>query len=453
MKKLLTIALSLMLALLCIPALAEQSDTMPDEIRAIFENGKWASFTPLDYVQPDGGTTAFVAARGDREDRIMCFKQTDGNWKLSWANGNALPQDGEPLSLLDLSGTTYNGMALDTAFSIREAAAGSWESVYEQEGSIWRLRMICYHDTDDTILETFLIEEDIVRYEGYRKDGQVRIYGTVQTDLRYFSFEDFEFDPDSLRNRLTNPPTIPSGDLVAQRIKFTGGKKYTVYQGPGEGYGQAGNGKAHVSTNDWIQVFGEENGWIMIQYAISRDHMRIGWIDADALPASADVEHYSFEPTSAYTTSAVTLTDDPLYSGAAILTLPKGAWVEWLSTMGDWAYVESSTGDLVRGFVPVDALSATFTFYLENHPTADLNTYPLTGSLSIEPDGTLTLNARWMLADAPASLSVYDDISGALILTAQRQSDGSYAGSGVSHGYSWRVCPAEMEQLTVTLSR
>jgi hypothetical protein len=59
--------------------------------------------------------------------------------------------------------------------------------------------------------------------------------------------------------------------FIAKRFLFRVREKFCL-PGTGEEYGEQ-EGKASVSTNDWIQGFWTENGWIMIQYAISRDHM------------------------------------------------------------------------------------------------------------------------------------------------------------------------------------
>lgn len=190
--------------------------------------------------------------------------------------------------------------------------------------------------------------------EGQETD--VWVYGTYQTNLRYFSFSAFPRTVKEACEKLSNPPSIPSGTLTAQKVSFSGGKKYEVYQGPGEEYGRAGNGKASVSTNDWIQVFGRENGWIMIQYDISSDHMRIGWIPEAALSSSAKVSDLQYTPVTVRTIEQVNLTDDPLASQASVAVLPADSTVTWLASMGEWAYVECTGSQLLRGFVLQEAL-------------------------------------------------------------------------------------------------
>ena len=73
------------------------------------------------------------------------------------------------------------------------------------------------------------------------------------------------------------PPLL---SLNAQEIRFPGGNKYPVYSGPGKDYLRGARGKASVSTNDWIEVFGREDGWILIQYEIDSSQCRIGYISA-----------------------------------------------------------------------------------------------------------------------------------------------------------------------------
>ena len=103
--------------------------------------------------------------------------------------------------------------------------------------------------------------------------------------------------------------------------------------------------------NDWLQVFGRENGWIMIQYAIDKDHMRIGWIPESALPKDAYTETLWLEAIPARVTARSVVTDDPLFSCATLKTAEEGTEVTWLATMGDWAYVEIAGEQPARGFI------------------------------------------------------------------------------------------------------
>ena len=183
-------------------------------------------------------------------------------------------------------------------------------------------------------------------------------YGVVETNLRYFDITAFPMTLKEAREKLSNPPAIPSGELEGKSIRFTGGEKYEVYSGPGEFYERMANGKAMVSTNDWIQVFGSENGYILIQYDISSKQMRFGYITQTALPGGVTVSpmHFSYEE--AEILADTFLTDDPLGSqGAARSLTPGQSSVQWLAQMGNWVYVEITGDGLpIRGFVPAVAI-------------------------------------------------------------------------------------------------
>ena len=439
MKKLFAVLFLLCTMIAATAALAEVPAGMPADIaKAIADDDKWTGWTITDYVCPDGGNTAFVAMHKDTTNELMCFKKQDGRWNLSWDRNNAVPQGEDVLELTDLSDSRYAGLSRETAFSFRLAIPGAWESIYELDNGIWKLRAIVYCDTDGSPMDFFIINSNHVLYSGWRTDSEVKIYGTVQTDLRYFSYSSFDKDPDQLKKSLSNPPSIPSGTLEAERIKFTGGKKYEVYQGPGESYGRSGNGKAAVSTNDWIQVFGEENGWIMIQYDISRDHMRIGWIRESALPRNTHVSPLSFSSTTAYTLSSVTLTDDPLFTETSVRTISQGTEVEWLATMGEWAYIECRSSSLIRGFVPKNQLSTNHTFTLENYADASRYAYPLRGTLTIASNGSVTMSitsaSSMPNGQAVASFALYNQATGQLLATAVKSSAGTFSAQSYQGG-------------------
>lgn len=82
-------------------------------------------------------------------------------------------------------------------------------------------------------------------------------------------------------------PEIPQGTLNAEVMPFTPGQTYAVYSAPDSRSIRGAKGRARVSTNGWIQVFGAEGDWLLVQYAITPEHCRIGYIDRNALPQDA----------------------------------------------------------------------------------------------------------------------------------------------------------------------
>lgn len=431
MRKLSAFLFLLCALLIACTSLADGDDGIPAQIETVLaESSRWAQWTVSDYVCPDDGQTAFVALHRDAANELLCFNYSSGQWKLAWHQHGAVPQGNDPLLLTDRSYDSYAGLSLGAAFSVRPDVPGEWESVYELENNLWLLRAIAYVDTDgESITESYVTKSNQVVYNGWRKKGEVKINGVLQTDLRYFSYVDFVKDPDQLQQILSNPPMLPSGTLKAREIKFTGGQRYSVYQGPDESYGQAADGNAVVSTNDWIQVFGRENGWMMIQYDITRDHMRIGWIEESALPKNASVSTIVWQEQSAWLSKTATVTDDPLYSQSAILTLPQGAWVTVLGTLGDWAYIESSTGDLLRGFVKRDALSHDRVYALEN-----FSGQQAAGTLTVSPDGGVSLDMAVSTAHTPAMFLLKDDYTGYVIGRANLNQQGRFTLNGTLPG-------------------
>lgn len=157
-------------------------------------------------------------------------------------------------------------------------------------------------------------------------------------------------------------PAIPDGTLVPLDIRLPQGKKYPVYTGPGEEYARAGNGKANVSTNGWVQVFGREGGWLLIQYGIKEGQMRFGYISAKGINLDNSVADLSslWEGVTLALIEPALLTDDPLASMTDIARLPAGLQIRRLGWMGPWAYVEARDGGrLLRGFVSSGFLDST----------------------------------------------------------------------------------------------
>ena len=306
----------------------------------------------------NGPYFSFVSAHTGRGNVLYGFRRNGSGLTQFLRSEKALSQKGT-VELIDRTDEYYAGMQLGTAFSCVEDTNWPAETVWEWDGrqEQWVLRAYIAHDSDFSIQEMIRVTGDGLTYEGWQTNGQRHLYrGTVQTELRYFTYSVFPKTPAELDNKLTIAPDIPTGELSAQNIHFTGNRQFEVYSGPGEEYLRGGNGKASVSTNDWIQVFGREQDFILIQYAINKNHMRFGWIPDFALPYDARVDQLHFTPVEAYVNGDTSMTDDPLYSQSTLMEIPNGQRVSWLSTMGEWAYIEIDDWELARGFVPISRL-------------------------------------------------------------------------------------------------
>jgi hypothetical protein len=137
-------------------------------------------------------------------------------------------------------------------------------------------------------------------------------------------------------------------------VYFDANKRYAVYSGPSETSLRGANGRAVVSTNDWIQVFGREGDWVLVNYGIGKDHYRFGYIKAASLPKGYNARTLTWMDQPAVITASTIVTDDPLYSQSELTKIEAGTNVLWLGTLDNsWAYIEY---DNFRGFVTLSAL-------------------------------------------------------------------------------------------------
>lgn len=423
-----TIALFLLFAVLLpiLPALAEgaviQAADMPNEVRQYFAAASFDGCTigPNAVVQlknTAGGSYYFAVTTNQGRNVLHGFKQANGAYEHFLRTEKAVPQGKGFFSLQHMTGSLHLlsdsvlsfGDAVDLIFTLEDNEEQAYASLLfevNQKG-VWNMRLVC---VDYCWTEVLVKAESLTYYhEGERKGA---VSGVVQTDLRYFSYAAFPKSLTEAREKLSSPPEIPSSvQLQAQNIKFTGGRKYAVYTGPGEKFYRAANGKAAVSTNDWIQVFGVEDGWAMIQYDISSDHLRIGWIDAAALPKNASVNTLKLNDQPAVITANTVLTDDPLKSRDGLRAMAAGQQVTWLATLGNWAYVQDDQ-DWIRGFVPLTAISqGTFTSFSSQKVIG--KDYSASASAQVYPDKsadlTITVSAptAWQLQPLIQSYRVY----------------------------------------------
>ncbi|MBQ7887433.1 MAG: hypothetical protein IJ313_11145 [Clostridia bacterium] len=368
------ICLLLALALLGGCALAQEE--MPQEVLEHIRNFYLAPQIE-DYLALPGlpdGDYGFALVRENGMRELLGFRWKDGvmeNWLDSSA---AVPQTDRKAELFHYEDGTVIRYLWDTeneyayvtqgdnvAVSIPDQWNETTESsvYYEWEGGAFRLRSYRNHFWDvDVFGDTY-----------YFWDIGNGLRNVIDTDVpKDWNILTVDFDAlpkraeDVVQNASVEaviPKAYGEDMLHAETYSFEPGQKYPVYNGPGKQYQRAGNGKASVSTNGWIQVFGEYDGFLMIQYAVGNERYRIGWIARDALPADCFVDTLPMQGGDWYTLSEdCVLTDDPLSSKASLCTLPKDALVESMASLGyAWTYVRVTIdGKTWWGFVPSELL-------------------------------------------------------------------------------------------------
>ena len=348
----------------------------PREVREHVAS-RWPDYEFEDYCEVRGtskGDYGFALVHRKNERILVGYHKVDGEMKYWLKNAGAVPQGKEEAWFgvgtagweeeTDWVGNFTGRQVYDDGlcFSVTQLdeSGESYEKmvVYRWENGMFRLSR--YRKTEVRGIRVSDDKLDFIDWSNCVYCGAVQ--GAVQRDIRYVSFNALPTWIDDAKAKLTVAPNLKDGAFTAQKVKFTGGQKYPVYTGPGEDYVRSGNGKGLVSTNGWIEVYGQKDGWILIQYSISSDHYRFGWIDRNALPEGTSVPAMDFAGISADTLSEITqdtfLTDDPLFSQNKLCSLKAGQTVSWLAVLNkDWAYVlVNVNGKMMCGFVRTDCI-------------------------------------------------------------------------------------------------
>lgn len=348
----------------------------PREVREHVAS-RWPDYEFEDYCEVRGtskGDYGFALVHRKNERILVGYHKADGEMKYWLKNAGAVPQGKEEawfdvgtagwIDETDWIGNFTGRQVYDDGlcFSVTQLdeSGESYEKmvVYRWENGMFRLSS--YHKTEGSGIRVSDDKLDFIDWSNCVYRGAVQ--GTVQRDIRYVSFNALPTWINDAKAKLTVAPNLKDGAFTAQKVKFTGGQKYPVYTGPGEDYVRSGNGKGLVSTNGWIEVYGQKDGYILIQYSIDSSHYRFGWIDRNALPEGTSVPAMDFAGISADTLSEITqdtfLTDDPLFSQNKLCGLKAGQTVSWLAVLNnDWAYVlVNVNGKMMCGFVRTDCI-------------------------------------------------------------------------------------------------
>lgn len=338
---------------------------------------RWADYELEDYCEVQGtskGDYGFALLHKQSERILVGYHRVNGEMKYWLKNAGAVPQGKEEawfdvgtagwIDETDWIGNFTGRQVYDDGlcFSVTQLdeSGESYEKmvVYRWENGMFRLSS--YHKTEGGGIRVSDDKLDFIDWSNVVYRGAVQ--GAVQRDIRYVSFNALPTWIDDAKAKLTVAPNLKDGAFTAQKVKFTGGQKYPVYTGPGEDYVRSGNGKGLVSTNGWIEVYGQKDGYILIQYSIDSSHYRFGWIDRNAMPKGTSVPAMDFAGISADTLSEITqdtfLTDDPLFSQNKLCGLKAGQTVSWLAVLNnDWAYVlVNVNGKMMCGFVRTDCI-------------------------------------------------------------------------------------------------
>ena len=301
-----------------------------------------------------------ISYRDEEEDE-------ESDWTDWFTTEGALPQgeraqletDGESVTI---SATNGNGERQSVTYTWYTYMPKAWIGDPRYRDNEWKngFRLTAY----DGVKLEFEHYTMLLRFA----DGDADV--TLLTDMRYVCYENL---PKTLEKALENG-NVPPGfcyyrpqwnTLTAQVAPLLPDQSRKVYLGPGDHYPRAGNGKATVGTNGWVQVFGQYKGWLLIQYHIDNVTYRIGWINDDVLPAGAAVpelkidDYWPEDMPEEEITEDCALTDDPMGCREPIAQLKAGQKVNHRAFLcEEWELVTVKIGGKYYwGFVPSDCMS------------------------------------------------------------------------------------------------
>lgn len=248
--------------------IAETQSNIPSEVQNFFRTSRWSDWKVTSWVNPDGQKNetacAFATIKKGSSNTLLAFRWKDGQWKYYWNNPSALPQVAESIILGETTSSHRNFTSFYVYNNEIQEMFCVWEQQKSGEWELQELQHFGYFSPNKGLMFFDTSKSGVIKLtnagwvEG--KETNTKVYGEYQRNPRYFNLSAFPMTLKEAQIILSNPPQIPYGDFQVQSIKFSSRKKYPVYTGPGKEYLRSSNGKASVSTNDWIQVFGKENG-------------------------------------------------------------------------------------------------------------------------------------------------------------------------------------------------
>lgn len=378
MKKMLTMLLALMMVLTALPAMAdgdEIKNPLPDEIAELFDVPAWEDYE-VGRSTYESNTLAWsydedmdagVVIMTNGKLNVVCIIELNSKGEMRITQRNYTMVVGDEMPTVNVGwGNCYEQVIPPWGerrmFELDNN--NGYHIAFGKFNGVWRIKIV-WNLHEDMI--SFVNSEKLGYIEGEQREDYVRYssddvkyaYGTYDNRFAGFNISSFPKTLEDARNKLTNPPVTPTDFYTPVTVTLRAGEQYDVFAAPGRDSYRAANGKAVMSTNDWVQIFGEEDGWLLVQYDISRDKMRFGYIDASALPRNTEVNALRWYDLPAQTVKYnVGVTDDPLVSGDIIHSLRQGETVEVLSSFGSWYYIETADnyGNALRGFIPQSAI-------------------------------------------------------------------------------------------------
>lgn len=344
------LALTLCLLLSTASARAEAAHGLSSYLK---EGGGWTRVL----AEATGGD--YGAAVLERRDGLralfLCRVGGEGDpWQVVLERAGALCDENSGFGVLPELSFSQDGRTFTLRYDILGGESPSEQGyVFSLEGEEFVLTKAWQRAGLSEVWVTFSGEETLWQ----SAEGVFRLpVRRWSRGLRNFSLWNMQdvglFDTERLRSSCENvaelePQPTPEPSVFEQplSVRLHTGRRYPVYSGPGKRYVRGAQGRAQVSTNGAVQVYGLDRGMLLISYEVEPGHERFGYIDAAALRAGdtvpaldwggsgIDDSYFSCYPDMpvrdtdgayCYIIDFCSLTDDPLYSKSPLCELEPG---------------------------------------------------------------------------------------------------------------------------------
>ena len=304
----------------------------------------------------------------DTETGLCILSKTEsGTWKAD-INPRVLPF-GTGAGDLEISFPHFDNpednASLFTLSLFRES--GRPEITFRRDAQgVWQTRSFTFLSGDSEHWITSFADGIIRLYPGHYLEEQSYLEFPANSAAITFS----AFNPPQMKALLTQhyadfmagePPVIPDDGSAFALPQPCGAAlqkgTYAVYSGPGKQYYREDDGAAAVSADDWVQVFGTDGDWTLIQYRVKDALLRFGYIQTSALQDPDAAPPLVLESVPLEKPDNEFVTSNPLGMGGRLYFPHRGIPMTRLGTLGDiWMYVELTmpNGQPARMFAEVE---------------------------------------------------------------------------------------------------
>ena len=358
MKRFACIAAILLLLVICGIASAEEDDELPAEIKQYFDNE--TSIVEIEDFSYSKQFLFAIAKNSNKERVLYGFQQNEGQWDFIVKTKSVFPDTNlQAYVSTDEEYQDFNGIHhvpfVMLGFSDPKEDFTRILVLFEYDGNAFTLNEV--NDYNNSASVRYKQNTVMIYDDDSCSSQKADIKYSMPTSLSDFDYENFiayinKWNKEyyTLTNQVNFDENFPL------RYYHPNDQIFTVYSAPTSAAYIEANGKAKVSTNDWILVYGKENDYYLIQYSINETAMRYGYIPSSSL-AYLNMGKFIWANQEATVKKKTNLINDPCGSKTKTRSLQEGTKIKILGILNEWAYIECQTPYIVRGFVDYKALN------------------------------------------------------------------------------------------------